>query len=422
MLEFESDQWLFAAKSVCGLGHERIGEPCQDDARAAVSRSGDWMAVVVCDGAGSAARAKEASSLAAERFSEALVELSEKLETTLPGDWVNDFIVGKILAIRETFRALSNSSEIREFHTTLVAALLGPSGGLGIHIGDGALYGGKADVDPAGADPCSLKSEPENGEYLNETFFITSQDWIKHIRVFPLGNVDWLVLCSDGGDALLSDSKQQLKPGFIGPLLTMCGPSASAASLAQGIDALLSDPNANSVTHDDKTIAVLVKNHKRKETGDLGQKWQGLWHKKSAESDDLAVIKRGQRETSETSNVTTRKAKAGKLKPKSKIEKKRFSTLFIISIVMFIVVLGVLLGVLFYTKKEATNSPRSVEQRVEGASAGVKSPKRSSDKSDSTSVAPQDAPPPAQNSQKKGPSEKESESERNIPKASETKV
>ena len=42
-------------------------------------------------------------------------------------------------------------------------------------------------------------SQPENGEYANQTWFVTSENWEAHLRVIPLNKpVKQVILMSDG--------------------------------------------------------------------------------------------------------------------------------------------------------------------------------------------------------------------------------
>ncbi len=217
------DEWIAGGVSVAGQGHKKASIPCQDASIVRLSKSGNWVALVVSDGAGSAARAQEGSSFIANFFSEALIRLTDILESRQPGQWLTDYIIERIVEARDNLRVIAQSDDLKDYHCTLVACLIGPSGGFALHIGDGAVYGGNAIQDElSGNTELNANffiSSPENGEFANETYFITESNWIKHLRITPLPRLDWVYVCTDGGTALSLVSDMQPKSGFIVPVL-----------------------------------------------------------------------------------------------------------------------------------------------------------------------------------------------------------
>lgn len=249
--------WLSAAASVIGTGHATSGAPCQD-AHCCIQRDdGRWLAMVVSDGAGTARYSDQGSNLVANSFAHALIELSNEIEHRNPGAWINDFVIGHILTTRNELRNLAKSDNLKDYHCTLVACLVGETGGFLIHIGDGAAFG--ASAMPIGDEKYSLSelafsSLPENGEYSNETFFITEGDWIKHLRITPIPSVDWIMLGTDGGTSLAMVADKEPKPGFVVPLLTSLALEADHEIRNEKLAAVLSDAQADKLTSDDKTI------------------------------------------------------------------------------------------------------------------------------------------------------------------------
>jgi hypothetical protein len=100
-------------------------------------------------------------------------------------------------------------------------------------------------------------SKPENGEYTNETFFITEGNWIKHLRVTPLPRLDWVVACTDGGAALILENEIEVKPKFLVPFFQEL--ISDKFTKKNYISEVLSDPKANALTTDDKTIFVAMR-------------------------------------------------------------------------------------------------------------------------------------------------------------------
>ena len=244
-----------------GQSHQTSQIPCQDKFSCKVSGDGRWLSVAVSDGAGSALNAEAGAEITSTIFCEELLGLSKQLESRAPGEWINDFVVECVLKVRNQLRNKAKSDDIKSFHCTLVAALVGPEGGFSIHIGDGSIFGGqfKNDTQRGELELNSnfVISKPENGEYTNETFFITEGNWIKHLRVTPLPRLDWVVACTDGGAALILEKEIEVKPKFLVPFFQEL--ISDKFNKNNYISEVLSDPKANALTTDDKTIFVAMR-------------------------------------------------------------------------------------------------------------------------------------------------------------------
>ena len=252
--------WIFGAAKQVGISHQETGAPCQDSFDIERSDDGKWVAVAVCDGAGSAKHSEVGSNLVSKTFAKKLILLSKEVETRQPGAWINDFVIQQILNVREELRAEAKSDDLRDFHTTLVAFLMSDFGGFAIHIGDGSILGGiaKDSGDATEIDSEVFMSKPENGEYSNETFFITEGDWIKHLRITPMPPLDWVFVGTDGGSAFFVDPADNPKQDFITSFIADLKNGDSGA-WSQRIAEILSDKQADKITNDDKTLIFFAK-------------------------------------------------------------------------------------------------------------------------------------------------------------------
>lgn len=262
MLESKMNNWVTTFSSVTGISH--IGEniSCQDSCF--VLENDKWLSMVVSDGAGTAKHSEKGSSLVSKSFAKALLDLSAEIEHRTPGAWINDYVIEHIVGLRNEIRSIAKSDNISDFHCTLVACLISESGGFLIHIGDGALFGGPAERD--GNDKVLLSKDlyislPENGEYSNETFFITEGDWIKHLRITPVSKVDWIIIATDGGTSLSMIDDKQPKPGFVIPLLKTLESERNSSLRQEKLRNILSDEQTNKLTSDDKTICIAFKSN-----------------------------------------------------------------------------------------------------------------------------------------------------------------
>ncbi len=230
--------------SAAGVSHQTQNIPCQD--RTCVLRGEAVLACALADGAGSRA----SSHIGAECVTQCVCEfLSKQFDAlwTMPPDAISSLLVRECTAALEQMEP-----PIYELACTLLF-FAGHQDGrfLSGHLGDGVqIY-----VPDEGA--ASVFSPPENGEYQNETFFITSDDAAAHLR---LRQGVWhgagsLLLMSDG----MADSLYQHNSGI---------PARACVTLAEwlrdGDEAVISQALAENMerifsrhTADDMSLVLL---------------------------------------------------------------------------------------------------------------------------------------------------------------------
>jgi hypothetical protein len=157
--------------------------------------------LVACDGAGSAPLSAVGAELVAETISDIFLDLAHELEKRRPGEWLIDEIVQAIVAARARIRdQCGPKNSIADYHTTLVAIVCHSTGGFICHIGDGW---GVAVTEQSGGGITSTVSPPRNGEYANETFFVTEPGWIKNLQVTPFSGAPVFAgVMTDGAGSL----------------------------------------------------------------------------------------------------------------------------------------------------------------------------------------------------------------------------
>ncbi|MCC8363093.1 protein phosphatase 2C domain-containing protein [Lysobacter sp. A6] len=246
--------WHVCAAAAIGRSHVDGGLPCQD----AFARTceGEVLIAVVCDGAGSQPRSHEgAQALSAEvvafvaaRVRDGAIAPSASLDAMTV--CARDAIASARAALAE--RATRDGAELAHFAATLVGVVADRDGGWFFHIGDGV----GAALDEAGACTVSL---PENGEYANETYFVTGDEWEAHLRVSPIaGPVASVLLMSDGAMpfAMTKDLAAPYR-AFFDPV-TRYLVSVDAGTGSQALLGTLSDPRTDTITSDDKTLLVAL--------------------------------------------------------------------------------------------------------------------------------------------------------------------
>jgi hypothetical protein len=264
----DESTWLTAKAVVRGRSHRTNNKPCQDACAFYTGVRGKWMVAVVSDGAGSASRADEGARLVAEGVAAGVIAASFKLEARGPGVWLKDHVHRTVLDVRDQLR--DKGANIDEFKCTLVGVLVGPAGGIFFHVGDGAALASRV---ATRGDEQSLTdreamlwgdlvlSGPENGEYANETYFITQNDWEKHLRIDVLSDTpDIIALMTDGALPLVVQRQRPNAP-FMDPVVRQLLRAHDGAARGALLEEYLSNPEVDSITDDDKTLFIAI--HRR---------------------------------------------------------------------------------------------------------------------------------------------------------------
>ncbi len=247
--------WRVMAASATGRSHLDRGQPCQDAFASACVRG--MVVAVVCDGAGSAAH----SDVGAQHFSARVVEAVGRAPTlgddplAMTVDVLRAMLETAVEDAREQLAAVAAAQRLTlsDHACTLVGAIATARGGWFFHVGDGvaacAFNGGMADA----------VSLPANGEYANETWFVTGANWREQLRLTRFeGDVQALVLMSDGVQPFaMTRAGDSLFPPFIAPVLRyLAGVDSEHGSDA--LHATLADPRTDQITGDDKTLLVAL--------------------------------------------------------------------------------------------------------------------------------------------------------------------
>ncbi len=182
--------WKAAQATVQGRGHALADIPCQDKTH--ILEASEVLATALADGAGSAAH----SELGAECVTRAICQLlTSNFDRYFESD---DAAVVAVEILDELRQELSNvasemNCEVRALASTLLAVAVKGGRFIAVHLGDGVI--GYLD-----GDELNVLSHPDNGEFINETTFVTSIDAIAHLRLRKgsLENISAFVLMSDG--------------------------------------------------------------------------------------------------------------------------------------------------------------------------------------------------------------------------------
>ena len=238
---------VFAASSI-GKSHIDGGLPCQDACGTAFENG--RLVAVVCDGAGSASKSDIGATECADSLCKFLSAVVGSSSACITPSVIEQAV--EVARAHLQLRADELGLPVRELACTAVGVALFQDGGCIFHIGDGMA------VVELG-DASTILSLPENGEYANETYFITGDDWLPHLRTTPFaGTIRCVSLMSDGA---MPFAVNRGKTGMFGPFIDPVRSYLATVSEAEGSEALLatlSDERTWSITSDDKSLLLIL--------------------------------------------------------------------------------------------------------------------------------------------------------------------
>lgn len=191
--------WKIAGASIIGSSHVKDGTPCQDFIYSLTR--GEVICIALADGAGSYKYSETGAEIACTAIANYLTLEFDRF-FSMPSLEIKRFIIHGIRTRlgRKASTLETTKSELSS--TLLFVAISGDKFLIG-HLGDGVICGEiNGDI--------VLLSAPENGEFANTTYFVTSKNYETHFRIYK-GNVSEFssfVLMSDGAAEALFHKKE----------------------------------------------------------------------------------------------------------------------------------------------------------------------------------------------------------------------
>ena len=252
--------WKIGGVSLAGFSHLKEGIPCQD-ANAFRIRDDGQLIAAISDGSGSA----RYSHIGAQAFVDTVVSRiyhqpsSEKFDPQRIASWI-------ATSVNDTRDQLirhgddlqdEGPSSLSDFAATLIVVVANLDDGAFFHVGDGA---GTAFNSVNNAEV--TVSKPENGEYANETYFLTMDDWERHLRIIPFikKNPDTILLMSDGVTPMAMSKGCALPEfeNFVKPVVKFLNDNDKETGEA-GVTSTLSADGVRKITGDDKTLLWAIR-------------------------------------------------------------------------------------------------------------------------------------------------------------------
>lgn len=250
------------AASVRGTSHVRDDVPCQDahDAQLVARPEAEVLVLVASDGAGSAVRGGEGSSIATKRIVESMAKCAGDLSSATAVELLRSAVVSARESLAEA--ADREALPIRQFACTILCCVLAPDWSAFAQIGDGAI------VTPEdGTDEWNWIFWPQRGEYANTTSFLTDEQALNEVQLefLPYG-VQEIALFTDGIQHLVLHYESQTVHGrffeqIMEPLRRASARGVSS-TLSQGLATYLSSPRIIDRADDDLTLMLATRGNR----------------------------------------------------------------------------------------------------------------------------------------------------------------
>ncbi|THE12317.1 protein phosphatase 2C domain-containing protein [Bacillus timonensis] len=199
--------WKFASAQTVGRGHIKQQLPCQDYTFCVQTQ--DMTILVLADGAGSAPSSHIGAQTVVHKMMTILQNHFEEMFEEDDQQLLRKRIIGILLNELEGIENFSGN--IKEYASTLLYVAIKGDRYLAGHIGDGVIG-----LQVAGGS-FKVLSNPENGLFANTTYFITSDEAWKYLRLYK-GETHaktGFILMSDGtADSLFNKKKQGFAPAI----------------------------------------------------------------------------------------------------------------------------------------------------------------------------------------------------------------
>ena len=211
--------WKIAQGAARGKSHILHGTPCQD--KTFCCQRGGCTVAALADGAGSAKLSHYGAEVAVKTSALYISEHFDELFAAERNEQISAQLMQHVLQALQVRAQELNCGEQDLASTLLVAALKGCRY-LFLHLGDGLIV-------HSGVDSAEVASPPENGEFANTTIFTTSQNAVKHLRVYRGKRTDirGVLLMSDGSSTRLYNHRNGAISSALHRLITTarCMPS-----------------------------------------------------------------------------------------------------------------------------------------------------------------------------------------------------
>ena len=243
--------WKIISHALVGSSHLEQEKGCEDVIKAITEEN---IAVIsLADGAGSFSKAVEGAKTATEKSSKWLLNNFDWAYSAKKSDIKNRLIYNTIK--KSLIRKLKKEkSKLQEYSSTLLFVAIKDNKYIAGHIGDGVIG-----VTTTEGENVVL-SEPDRGEFANNTYFTTSSKISKHFRLHrgTIANIGSFFLMSDGSaDCLFNQTDNTFAPAISKFALLLAGTSIEGVGQVNNALTDLMEQHFRSRTNDDCSFIML---------------------------------------------------------------------------------------------------------------------------------------------------------------------
>ena len=253
---------LIGYASRLGAAHLKDGTPNQDSAAVATLELRDLGTVAlmaVSDGAGSARQSHFGSRAACDAAVSRLIrQLTRNPAVAVKQHLLRSALQRAVRSGRRGVETIARPGQLpgqplatREYACTILAAVVSEGLAGVAHVGDGCVVAGDG-------ENWHILSEPDNGEFANETKFLTDPRNLPRVTVVSRSGISCMALTTDGLQDVAFSRRSLPYKRFWTPLYRALGRSSSAGP-GPVLHALLEKVDAAGKAIDDCTIAVCVR-------------------------------------------------------------------------------------------------------------------------------------------------------------------
>ncbi|WP_297632368.1 PP2C family serine/threonine-protein phosphatase [uncultured Clostridium sp.] len=199
--------WKMVSYEACGRGHLKENIPCQD--KTLQRRERDIALIALADGAGSCSKSDLGADIVTKYGAEIVKDNFDEFIKEENGMKVKKKIIDLLLKELEN-KSVELKCSIKDLSSTfLLVCVRGEEFFIG-HLGDGVIGVLKE-------EKLKVISNPVNGEFINNTVFVTSSLAYKYMQIYRgnISDIDGFVLLSDGTcESLYDKRKKKLSIGI----------------------------------------------------------------------------------------------------------------------------------------------------------------------------------------------------------------
>lgn len=250
--------WSYLNVSVKGTSHEAKNIPCQDNNYCSIVQDingAQILIAIVSDGAGSASKADIGSSETCTKFSAFLIDCLKN--GMVLNAFTEKFFKSWIVEFQNELATKATSEEltIRDYASTFLAAIVSAESACFVQIGDGAI------VIKGEDDEYSYMFVPQNGQYANQTFFITDEKAVERFQFEYIEKpINQIAMFSDGIQNLVLDVQNfTVNQNFFSEWFNWLSEIKDQNIGKKILEDYLNSPKINERTNDDKTLILAVR-------------------------------------------------------------------------------------------------------------------------------------------------------------------